>query len=225
MSYAFEARFSRVPLSFTETLDRIDESFSVAGLEFTGEITRLHHRRGMPIVKTASAVHLSTVLNVKAAAKAGRWWGVSMLCNSIPLREALGRNTATEVDLAVFPHDDGHLVTYTEPKGAFWARVRNPALEHQLGAMMSVIAASLDATVGIYAEEREHEDLVIPTLESVLADLKHGSSREHAPQRVAIIAERVLSLEQARAHAGRFANRVRRTTRGYVVIPMLTDRV
>ena len=224
MSYCYEACFSRVPLSLPEALARIDKALAVAGLTFTGETTRLHHRRGVPIVKTHEPAQLPTVEAVGAAAARGRWWGMSMLYHSAPMREVLGRSTAIEVDVAAFLNEGGLVVTCSEPKGAFWARVRTEALEHQLGAMMSAVAAALGATVAVYAEEQEDGQLVIPQPEQVSGALQRWSSHNPAPQRLAVLDVQTLSLEQARALAGRFAARVWLTPEGYVVIPMLTDR-
>lgn len=223
MSYSFEARISPTSLSFAETLEHLDECFLATGLEFTGEVTRLHSRSGVPTVKSFSPHEVSTVGEVAEAAK--KWWGVSMLCNSASLREELGRNTAIEVDVAVFPGPgDVHLVTYTEPKGAFWARVRAPALETSLGGMLAAMCAELEATCAIYAEESEEETLVIPDVDEVRQRLASAASMDRAPGFLAVVSQDELGFEEARELAVGRSELVRVSTGGYVVIPFLSAK-
>ncbi len=218
MSYAFVATFSPTELGLEDALDHLEESFVDTGLEFAHEVTRLASRKGLPVAHSLATEHAPSVPEVYELAQ--KWWGASMLCISSSLREELGRSTSTEVDVAVYRAAEGrHQVSYTEQKGAFFARVRNPALELRLAAMLAKMCAELGSTCAIYEEEAGDERAPIVSVDRIRALLADSSTTARRPAWLAVVARSALDLDEARQLAGPRADLVKLSTDDFVLLP------
>jgi hypothetical protein len=92
-------------MGLEEILRGLEPCLAESGIDFDGEIMRLHNRAGVPTALSLETGRVSTLLDVTQCARP--WWGVSLYCISRPLAEALGRTDAMEVYLRVLkksPH-------------------------------------------------------------------------------------------------------------------------
>lgn len=217
MSHAFDARFSPTRLELREILARLEPCLYEAKIDFDGEIMRLHSRDGAPTVLSMATVSVPTLGDVASAAQS--WWGVSLYCLSRPLADALGRTDAIEVYVRIFKAAAGWMLVYNEASGAFRARVESDALTNDLGSLLVRVCAALELEVASYAEE--DGDARIPTREEIEQHLLEQSESRRALGWLAVVAERSLSLARAQELAGPWADRLRLSILGYVVLPFI----
>lgn len=218
MSYTFVATFSPTALGLEEALDHLEESFADTDLEFANEVARLVSRSGRPMAHSLATTEVASVPEVYDVAE--KWWGASMLCTSTSLLEELGRNTSIEIDIAIHrAPDEHHQVTYTEQKGAFFARVQNPELELKLAATLAKMCTELGAICAIYEEEADDENPPVVTVDRIRALLAEADEPTARAPWLAVVARSALGLDDAQRLAGTLADRVKISTDDYVLLP------
>lgn len=218
MSHAFDARFSPTSLDLAETLRRLGPCLHESGIDFDGEIMRLHSRGGTPTVMSTATQPVSSLGDV--AKHAGSWWGVSLYCLSGRLAEALGRTDSIEVYLRIFQAANaGRMLVYNENSRAFSARAGSDELTRDLAALLVCTSAALDLALSIYAEE--DGEATVPQLTELERRLAEQAASPRALGWLAVVASSSMSLARARDLAGPWADRVRLSILDYVVLPFL----
>ncbi len=218
MSYAFEARFSPTEFGLSELLLRLDSCMLDSGLEFEGEIARLHSRGGAPLVTNLDTQHSTSVPSV--AEQAQSWWGVSLFCVSHALADVLGRSDSIEVYLRIFKAPtSGYLLVYNESDGAFRVCMESDELTRNLAALLIRICSALRIQLAIYSEEEATVD--IPNLAELERRLTQQALSPRALAWLAVISIHSMNLAQVRELAGPWKDRVLLSTADYVVLPFL----
>ncbi|PRP89902.1 hypothetical protein ENSA5_70090 [Enhygromyxa salina] len=218
MSFSFDARFQPTSLDFAEVLRQLEFILPASGIDYDGEIARLHSRSGVPTVTSLQSESVPTLADI--ATYASSWWGVGLYCISRPLAEALGRTDSMEVYINIFKARGGGLmVEYNENSGAFRARRDSTALSANLIAFLTRTASALEVDRVIYSEEVEHA--APPELSVLIALLEQQAQSDRALETLAIVSKNVMSLEKAQQLAGAWAPSLRLTIDGFVVAPFL----
>lgn len=221
MSHAYDARFSPTELELAEILSRLELCLDEARIDFDGEVGRLHSRDGVPTVLSMTTDAVATLGDVAKLAKS--WWGVGLYCLSRPLAEVLGKSDAIEVYLSIFKVKVGRMIVYNEASGAFRVRATSDSMTSDLASLLVHICSALGSELAIYAEE--DGDARIPDLAEIERRIWAQSRSTQALGWFAVVKERSLGVVRARELAGPWADRIRLSVLGYVVLPFLAGTV
>lgn len=126
----------------------------------------------------------------------------------------------THIDIAIHrAPGEHHQVTYTEQKGAFFARVKNPRLELKLAATLAKMCTELGATCAIYEEETDDDNPPVVSVERIRGLLAEADEPTARPPWLAVVARSAVELDDAQRLAGTLAERVKVSTDDYVLLP------
>lgn len=218
MSFSFDARFPVCKLSLPEVIQRLDTIFADSDILYDGQIVRLHSRGGVPTVMSLESDGVENLADV--AEHAAGWWGVSLYCISSPLARALGRTDAMEVYVRLFKAPDGGVqVEYNESSAAFRARRESSDLASDLIAFLARFAEALEVDFVIYGEEGD--TVVPPRAPEINQVLQQQAQSRRAVERLLIVSQNIISLDDARRLAGSWARNVGLMTSGFVVANFL----
>jgi hypothetical protein len=220
MSFSYEARFGPLGIPFVETFARLDVLLQESAIFFDGEAMRVESEEGGPVPSTGLPIAAENLTDV--AKMAQKWWGVGFFAASQPLMEELGRTDAMEVTFTLFHSPtDLPLLIYSEHSSAERARRESETLAGDLYTLLVRLAAGLRSDLVIYDEEAEG-GFILPDIEEVRTRLAKARESESLPEICIAISSRLMSFEEGRKLAGRWADRVRLTTTGYTLFAFLS---
>jgi hypothetical protein len=221
MSHAYEARFAGVDQDLSAIIAGLEPCLEKVGLVFDGEVTQLQSQGGLAVVASMESKRVTQLTDIPRLAN--RWWGVSLFCISTPLADALGRTDAIEVYLRIVKVAEARrVIVYNEASAAFHARAELESLSQQLTSTLVAICSAVGSELAIYMEE--DPELSEPSLDELRQRLVRQGQASEALAFHAVVKSEVLSLADARELVGPWAEHLRLSTNGYVVLPFLSNQ-